>query len=398
MADADMADTTVLDPLPTVVGLARTLRGAGIPAGTDRVLLAVQAIAALDASREEDVYWAGRLAFCTNLDELERFDRVFAAYFGGARPAVRARGRLRPHELPAFMAGVPAAETGAVESAESAGVAASASTTEVLRQRDFSSLTAHERQLVARLLDAFALPGELRRSRRRRVARLGELDRRRTMRELLRRGGEPARLRRARRAWRPRRVLVLLDVSGSMSLYASALLRFAHVATNRGAAPTEVFTIGTRLTRVTKELSHPDADSAMAAVSAAIPDWSGGTRLGALLKEFLDTWGQRGLARGTVVVICSDGWERDDPALLGEQMARLARLAHRVVWANPRKAREGYAPIVGGMVAALPYVDDFVEGHSVAALERLARIVAAGAARRTVTAGPGNVPVDVANT
>lgn len=157
-----------------------------------------------------------------------------------------------------------------------------------------------------------------------------------------------------------------------MAPYADALLRFAHAAV-RGPR-TEVFTIGTRLTRVTRELSHRDPDLAMAAVSAAVPDWRGGTRLGALVREFLD-WGQRGMARGAVVVVLSDGWERGDPELLAAQMRRLRRLAHRVIWANPRKARPGYAPLAAGMAAALPSVDAFVEGHSLAALESLAAVV-----------------------
>jgi uncharacterized protein with von Willebrand factor type A (vWA) domain len=196
---------------------------------------------------------------------------------------------------------------------------------------------------------------------------------------MLRDGGEAPRLYRRRHRQRPRRVVLLVDVSGSMSAYADALLRFAHAAARRRSmrhAQTEVFTIGTRLTRVTKALSHRDPDTAMRAVSEEIPDWSGGTRLGELLRSFLDRWGQRGMARGAVVVILSDGWERGDATLLGEQMHRLSRLAHRVVWANPRLARPGFAPLAAGMAAALPYVDDFVEGHSLDALARLARVVA----------------------
>ena len=176
------------------------------------------------------------------------------------------------------------------------------------------------------------------------------------------------------RAERPRRVVLLVDVSGSMAPYADALLRFAHAAT-RGSARTEVFTVGTRLTRVTRELSHRDPDLAMTALAEAVPDWRGGTRLGELLREFLNRWGQRGMARGAVVVVLSDGWERGDPDLLAAQMHRLHRLAHRVVWANPLKARPGYAPLASGMAAALPDVDAFVEGHSLAALEELARVV-----------------------
>jgi uncharacterized protein with von Willebrand factor type A (vWA) domain len=175
--------------------------------------------------------------------------------------------------------------------------------------------------------------------------------------------------------------VLLVDVSGSMAPYGDALLRFAHAAgharaSNHRHPPVEVFTIGTRLTRVTAELGRRDPDEALAAAAAAIPDWSGGTRLGELLARFLDGWGQRGLARGAIVVVLSDGWERGDATLLGEQMARLHRLAARVVWANPLKTRPGYAPLAAGMAAALPHVDEFVEGHSLAALEQLAAVVA----------------------
>ncbi len=187
-------------------------------------------------------------------------------------------------------------------------------------------------------------------------------------------------------------MVLLVDISGSMAPYADALLRFAHAA-RRGSSPVEVFTLGTRLTRVTRELSHRDPRVALRAVMAAVPDWSGGTRLGVLLRDFLDTWGQRGMARGAVVVILSDGWEREDPQLLGAQMARLHLLAHRVVWANPLRARPGYAPLAAGMAAALPHVDDFVAGNSVAALEELAAVIARRPARvdnrkaATVTTG-----------
>jgi uncharacterized protein with von Willebrand factor type A (vWA) domain len=171
--------------------------------------------------------------------------------------------------------------------------------------------------------------------------------------------------------------VLLVDVSGSMNAYADALLRFAHTASHRLRGPsTEVFTLGTRLTRVTREMAHRDADATLLGIAETVPDWSGGTRLGELMKRFLDEWGQRGMARGAVVVILSDGWERGDAELLGEQMARLHRLAHRVVWANPRAGRPGFAPLAAGMAAALPHVDDFVSGHSLAALERLASVVA----------------------
>lgn len=382
------------DAVETVVGFASTLRAAGVAASPDRVHAFVTALGALDANRRDDVYWAGRLILCGNADDLGRYERAFLAYFAGEAP----HRKLRPRPMPAPVArntqGVKAAPDGAEAEDDPDGprLSSAASVTEVLRSRDFATLSAPERAELDRLLAALRLPGELRRTRRRAPSHAGRIDRGATVRELLRSGGEPARLRRTQPRRRPRRVVVLLDVSGSMSPYAGALLRFAHATaqwggpTRPGAGPApEIFTVGTRLTRVTREMAHRDPDAAMAAVSAAVPDFSGGTRLGELLKQFLDRWGQRGMARGAVVVLLSDGWERGDAALLGEQMARLSRLAHRVVWANPRKARPGYAPLAGGMAAALPHVDDFVDGHSLAALERLAAVVA-GAERGTARA------------
>lgn len=371
----------------TAVGFARTLRAAGVDASPDRVQVFLVALAVLDPRRRDHVYDAGRATLCGGADDLDRYDRVFAAYFAGEASHRRPR---RPPPPPLLLPDIASADEGGgavVDEDDPTPVRSVASVTEVLRQKDFAALSPRERGEVARLLAALRLPGELRRTRRHRPAPRGRVDRRATVRALLRAGGEAA-LRRERVRPRPRRVVLLVDVSGSMSAYADGLLRFAHATARRGdgagfagagaggrtVAP-EVFTIGTRLTRVTRELSHRDPDAAMAAVSHSVPDWSGGTRLGELLKAFLDRWGQRGMARGAVVVILSDGWERGDATLLGQQMARLARLAHRVVWSNPRKSRAGYAPVAAGMAAALPHVDDFLEGHSVAALERLAAIV-----------------------
>ncbi|MGW2563547.1 vWA domain-containing protein [Streptomyces sp. NPDC001514] len=370
-----------MDAPAVLVGFARALRAAGLDAGPDRVQTYLRALDVLGPGPRTSVYWAGRLTLCGSQDDLECYDRVFAAYFDGRAADGASRGRARraparPRPRPVVRetdrsGGAPAAPD---EERHARAAAALASSTEVLRHRDVAELTGAEREQLRRLLAAFALRGEPRRTARLRPARHGGVDPGRTVREWLRRGGEPARLRRRARAQRPRRVVLLLDVSGSMAPYADALLRFAHAAA-RGPALTEVFTIGTRLTRVTAALSHRDPDTAMAAVAAAVPDWRGGTRLGETLRGFLDRWGQRGMARGAVVVLLSDGWERADPALLAAQMRRLHRLAHRVIWANPRKARPGYAPLAAGMAAALPSVDAFVEGHSLAALERLAAVV-----------------------
>jgi uncharacterized protein len=370
---------TEIDAVAFVVTLGRALRAAGVTAGPDRVQNAVEAVAALDPARREDVYWAGRVTLCSSPADLGKYDAVFEALLAGRLPQIRARPMAVVRSVPVAIAG-PDGEEASAEGAETdALLRAAASTVEVLRHKDVSALDPAEREALRRALAALDLPGEPRVSRRwRRAAAGGAVDPKRTIRAMLRSGGEPARLHHRRHAQRPRRVVLLVDVSGSMSAYADALLRFAHAASRRRGAPAEVFTVGTRLTRITREMHSRDPETAMAAVAAAVPDYSGGTRLGALLRDFLDRWGQRGMARGAVVVILSDGWERDDPALLGAQMARLARLAHRVVWCNPRKGRRGFAPLAGGLVAALPYVDDFVEGHSLAALTRLAEVVAGG--------------------
>ncbi|MBV9291382.1 MAG: VWA domain-containing protein [Frankiales bacterium] len=375
------ADRTSYDVTDTLVGLAATLRAAGVDAGPSRVHAAVSALATLDATSRTDVYWAGRLTLCSRPDDLDRYDRVFTAYFA---PTASSRGLVRPepprlHVVPAVLLDGDSAD--AVTEDESGGdeLRVAASRTELLRQKDFAELGDAERAELARLLAALRLRPDSRRSRRTTPGRRGVPDRPRTLRRWVQAGGEPMPPAFRERHERSRRLVLLVDVSGSMSAYADALLRFAHAASRRDRGPqTEVFTIGTRLTRVTRELSHRDPETALRSVAAAVPDWSGGTRLGVLVKSFLDAWGQRGLARGAVVVLLSDGWERGDVTLLGEQMARLRRLAHRVVWANPRAGRPGFEPVAAGMAAALPHVDSFVSGHSLAALEELAHVVAGG--------------------
>ncbi|GLZ10556.1 VWA domain-containing protein [Actinomadura sp. NBRC 104425] len=360
------------DVTDTIVGFARTLRAAGVGADPERVHAMLAALDHLDVLDPADVYWAGRLTLCADPDDLPRYDRCFAAYFSGrtARPGRRPPPPVAVHRT----AAEPAAGPG--DAAEPAAAAlAAAGDAEVLRHRDVARLGPAERAEINRLIAALDAASARRRSRRYRPAPAGRLDPARTVRDVLRRGGEISLLRHRAHRTRRRRVVLLVDVSGSMRPYADALLRFAHAAARSGGRTVEVFSVGTRLTRLTRELRHRDPDTAMAAVSAAIPDWSGGTRLGAELKEFLDRFGQRGMARGAVVVIASDGWERGDAALLGEQMRRLARLAHRVVWANPHKARPGYEPLTAGMAAALPHIDDFTSGHSLGALEELARLV-----------------------
>jgi uncharacterized protein len=375
-AGTPRADTRPAPDLTaSAVGFARTLRAAGVEASHERLAAFVTALGTLGASRRDQVYWAGRLTLCGDPDDLERYDRVFAAFFEGTAASVRSRThrqvRIGPHAVSATAAPGSADADGPTLTA----VTRKASRVEVLRHRDVADLDPQERRELERLLTAFSLPGEQRRTRRRQPATRGAIDRRRTVRRMLAAGGEPGELRHDAPQERPRRVVLLVDVSGSMAGYADVLLRFAHAAARRHGTRTEVFTLGTRLTRVTEPLSHRDPDTAMRAVSAAIPDWEGGTRLAVTVKEFLDRWGQRGTARGAVVVVLSDGWETGDPGELGRQLQRLQRLAHRVVWANPRAGRAGFAPTAGGMAAALPYCDQLVAGHSLAALEHLAEVV-----------------------
>ncbi|MGH8774648.1 MAG: vWA domain-containing protein [Jiangellaceae bacterium] len=360
--------------VPALVGFARTLRAAGVPAGPARVHAWVEALGCLDPARTADVYWAGRLTLCASPEELAAYDTAFAAYFGETPVLAR---RLRPPPTTLTVA-VPdgSGADGATDETDQADPAltAAASRTEVLRRRDLAELTGAERAEVGRLLAALRPTGPSRRTRRHRPSHRGPLDAHRTVRAMLRRGGEPARLHHRSRTSRPRRLVILVDVSGSMAAYADGLMRFAHAACRRRPS-TEVFTMGTRLTRVSRELRCADPDAALAAAGAAVPDWSGGTRLGEQVKAFLDRWGQRGLARGAVVVVASDGWERGDVGQLGEQMRRLRRLAHQVVWVSPHAGKDGFAPETAGLRAALPSVDLLVAGHTADTLERLATLL-----------------------
>jgi uncharacterized protein with von Willebrand factor type A (vWA) domain len=348
----------------TVTGFVRTLRAAGVAADHARAQNLLLALDHLDVTVPDEVYWAGRLTLCSGPDDLPRYDRCFAAYFGGAKAAL---SRTATTSVTRHTAA--AADGERREEGEAAP--ATASRTEVLRHRDVARLTEAERAEVHRMLSMLSGGRATRRSRRHRSAHRGALDPRRTIREALRKG-EVARLLHRRHTVRPRRVVLFVDVSGSMSAYAETLLRFAHALVRSEPRATEVFSVGTRLTSVTGELRHRDPGTALNEVSRAIPDWSGGTRLGEELREFL----VRHSARGAIVVIASDGWERGDPELLGTQLARLARQAHRVIWANPHKGYEDYQPLTGGMRAALPHLDDLVAGHSLAAYEELSERLA----------------------
>jgi uncharacterized protein with von Willebrand factor type A (vWA) domain len=342
-----------------IVGLARALRAAGVPVESRRLQAFRRAATALP----DDLYWAGRTTLVGRRDELPTYDRVFREYFGGtARAAAPER---RQH---VWSAG------GGSSDGEPAGgdrqAAALASTAELLRRKSFEDCTPEELAEISRLVAQLRLAAPARRTARRRPARSGAPDLRRSLRRALRAGGELQPLSWRARTRRNRRLVLVLDVSGSMAPYSRALVALAHAAV-RADRHFEAFAFGTRLTRLTRALDTSRPGDAFARAAEAATDWDGGTRIGEALAEFLDRYGHPGLARGAVVVICSDGLDVGDPAMVETQMARLGRLAHRIVWLNPLAASPAYEPLARGMAAALPYVDVLASAHSFASLEQV---------------------------
>ncbi|MEJ7649906.1 MAG: VWA domain-containing protein [Nakamurella sp.] len=353
-----------------LLGFARALRSAGVAVTADRERTMLEAVAAVGFHDMGATYLAARATLCGSPADLERYDQVFVAWFGGVRAG------HSPKPPPAAAVQVAPLHDGEGDGeATGESIHAIASATEVLRHRDVATMSLAERTALAGLFAKLAPQAPQRRAHRHTPAHRGRVDARATLREELRRMGEPGSIRRRRRGLRPRRIVLLIDVSGSMTSYADSLLRLAHRYVTNGT-PVEVFTVGTRLTHVTRALRQKDPERALVTAGSMVPDWSGGTRLAQGLAIFQQRWGRRGLARGAVVVLFSDGWERDDPQALGEQVRRLQLLAHRVIWSNPHRGKDGYLPVQQGIVAALPFVDDFVSGHSMAAFEDLIGMVA----------------------
>lgn len=374
--------------------IGHLLHAAGIPVTPERSGRFAQALLTALPATEAELYWVARVTLLSGHDQVAVFERVFAQLVGGRLDPAEFRGDQRTSPPADIRAGEPRSETpgggvaapaGRPSSAHTAGGEAAetdrdlpmvtASGQERLRGQDFADLTPAELARVQRLVARLTVAPPPRPSRRHVAARHGErIDLRSTLARAHRTGGDPHRLvRRARRS-RPRRLVLLCDISGSMEAYARVYLQLLHAAV-RGARA-EAFVFGTRLTRVTRALQIRRPDLALRQAGLAAPDWSGGTRIGVALQRFLDEHGRRGMARGAVVVIVSDGWEQGDAELLGEQMQRLARLAHHVVWVNPRSASPSYQPLVAGMAAARPYVDTFVSGHSLAALDAVVAAIA----------------------
>lgn len=368
------------------------LHAAGVPVTPERSGRFAAALALAFPATTSALYWTARVTLLSDHAQVAAFDRVFGAVFGGYVDPADERGQptdpptahLRAGEhrppgggdRPTTSTSLPTPDPNPTGDGGGAGddardtVLAATSAEERLRAKDFATLTPEEHLQLRTLLARLSLAPPPRRARRlTRHARGARMDLRATLARAHRTGGDPVTTVRRRHRTRPRRLVLLCDVSGSMEPYARAYLQLLHSAV--GGARAEAFVFATRLTRLTRALETRQPDLALQRAGRTAPDWSGGTRIGAAVKAFNDGYGRRGMARGAVVVIVSDGWERDDPALLGQEMERLARLAHRIVWVNPRRANPRYEPLVGGMAAALPHVDAFVSGHSAAALDEV---------------------------
>jgi hypothetical protein len=401
-------ETIQLDLAPLVGRFGQRLRDAGVTVTSERSADFARALVVVRPESRRRLYWTARSMFVSDRAEAAAFDAVFAATFGdGAdtegpppgdeggiapapadeRPSIeRAYSREGPpREAPRASLASPRSRSGdGDEEREAIALPrAIASDDEVLAGKRFDALERDELAQIYRLMSRIELATPTRRTRRFENAHHGRrVDMRRTLRASLRTGGNPIRVARRRRRVVRRRLVMLCDISGSMEPYARAYLQFLTSAAGSGRA-VEAFAFATRLTRLTRALASRRPELAIQRAAAAAPDWSSGTRIGDALKEFNDRHGRRGMARGAIVVILSDGWERGDPGLVGREMERLARLAHRIVWVNPRVGARDFSVQAGGMVAALEHCDAFVSGHSFEALLEVVEAIGAPPGRRS---------------
>ncbi len=363
------------------------LQASGLGTDLYRMRMLYAALEALPALHLRALHLCGRYTLCHSPDEIHRYDRCFAEFFFSTVPEV---GDLEIAANPLLVPPGSAQVMGAnpAEGQQRELEMGATSPAELLRNRKLAGLSSDEKAQIYRLIARLKTCVASRPSRRYRPAQHGIFDVRQTTRAIMAYAGEPARLQWRRPKQRPRKRVLLLDISGSMSPYAVGLLHFAYAAYRCAPRQTEVFTIGTRLTRITQFLRSGDPETAMSAASKAIPDWSGGTRIGDQLKSFLDLWGQRGMARGAVAVIASDGWERGETELLRFQVQRLRNLAERVIWSNPHKSTPGFEPLTRGMQAALPYIDQLVAGSTAQEFAQLLDLMGAADSPRARAAVP----------
>lgn len=377
-----------LTTLDRLVDFARYLRTLGLPISIDRSINFCRASCCLDPLELGSLYWAGRATLVSDPDHLAPYNEAFRFYFMGIAASTSEIESESPDAQTTgthneqFADHTPSLMRSTIVERSDGTIGAAASEVDSLRSKSFEALTDEERNLVARSILQMKIYRPMRRTRRLKAGPAGHLiDARRTLRRALRTAGEPV-----GRSWRQHRtrrrsLVMILDISGSMAAYSRILAQFGYAAI-RGGGRVEVFSFGTKLTRITPLLHHRDADVAMTRLTSHVRDWEGGTKIGSSLRALLSQFSQSATLRGSVVIICSDGLDRGDPALLEQQMARLRRLAHRIVWVNPLKGDPGYAPLARGMSTALPYIDDFVSGHNVASLSDLAAVLE-GSSRRT---------------
>ncbi|WP_372789972.1 VWA domain-containing protein [Paraconexibacter sp.] len=364
-----------------LTALATALRARGVRVGSGELVTATRALDAVDAGSREAVRLALRAVLCSRPADLPLFDAAFTEVYGTAEPDARIGpvdlGGGSALALPRVAApDAPAAPR--TSGVEPVVVPAAYSDVELLHDKDFAEYSDAERAAARAVLRELARHGPTRIGRRTRPvrsrgARHPRMDVPGTLRDALRTGGEPLHLARRAPTETSRPLVLLVDVSGSMAPYARMLLQYAQAAVV-ARSRVEVFAFGTRLTRLTLELRARDPDAALARAAAAVDDWAGGTRIGASLSALNREHGRR-LGRGAVVVILSDGWDRGDPGLLADEMARLRRSAHRVIWLNPLKAAPGYEPLAAGMAAALPHTDHFIPGNSLGGIAELAALL-----------------------
>lgn len=367
------------------------LHQAGVPVTPERSARFAQVVLLAEPATLPELAALGRTTLVSAHDQIEIFDRVFAQVFGGIVDQAEFRGDSATPPPPSAVPqgekspgdperdGTDAAPSGTSgmpgdgdpdPEADEESVLAAVSTQERLGEKNFADCSEEELRLLNALIAQLPFVAPLRTARRQRRHNRGRtLDVRATLRASHRTSGDPVDRIFRKATERPRRVVLIADVSGSMEPYARVYLHLMRGAVK--ALGSEAFVFATRLTRLTRQLALTHPDIAYRRAAAAAPDWSGGTRIGAALKAFLDEHGRRGLARGSVIVIVSDGWEIEDPELVGRAMQQLSRLAFHIIWVNPRKVARGYQPLVGGMAAAMPYVDTFVSGHSLRAIEEV---------------------------
>ena len=361
--------------LSNVLVFGRLLRSVGLEVHMGRMLDVVQALPLVDLGQRDEVYHTCRTLLVHRQEDLAIFDRAFAAFWSGLRSTAPPTS---PDEDPASNAAPPAGVPAGMEMVGDAADADDAGGTlqtwsdaAVLATKDFAEFSADEMAVAQSALDRLDWnPGE-RRTRRWVSGRGPRIDLRLALARSVRTGGDVFKLPRRSRRLRPRPLVLLCDVSGSMDRYSRMLLHFAH-ALGRRHRRVETFLFSTSLTRITPQVRTRGLDAAVTRVARAVPDWSGGTRIGEALRQLHQRWRRRVLHGGPVVLLISDGWDRGDPEVLGEQVARLQRSCHRLIWLNPLIGTAGYAPLTRGLQAALPYVDDFLPARTLTNLADLA--------------------------